>query len=315
VADLAASQIAQAFQSLPDRWIAVLWHTEIEQTNPAELGEILELHPGEVATLRHRAWDGLRQAYVQLQIEDGARPECQPILPLLAAFLGETASSHDRALVSEHLSYCDDCDAICAELADIDAATLRTVVAPVFLGSSAAAYLSAEDAAAVRTGTAEREHPELMPGRPRHASRQPRLASRSRLWIAGVTAAAAAVALALLVTWPATQPTSAHHQQQPQAAVAPTPDGTGTGTPTRSPRNGARPKTDPAAAQQPGSPAGSAGGTGPAGPVSRARATPTADPRPSTPKPSPTSSPSPAPTPSPTASPSPSPTANTDDVS
>jgi hypothetical protein len=313
VADLAASQIAQAFRSLSDRWMTVLWHTEIEQANQAEIGEILDLYPGEVATLRHRAWDGLRQAYAELQIEDGMRRECQLILRLLAAFIGETASSHDRALVSEHLSCCDACDAVWAELADIDAATLRTTVAPVFLGRMAAEYLSAQDAAAVQMATAEAtrgqsglaewEDREPTPGRARHASRQS-LASRPSLWIAAVTAAAAAVVFGLIITLPGAPPTSAHHQQ-PQAALAPVPDGTGTGTPTRPPQKGA------GATRPPGSPAGPAGGLPPAGPVSGTTATPTADPRPSASAPSPapthTSSPAPTPTPSPTPSPSPGP--------
>jgi DNA-directed RNA polymerase specialized sigma24 family protein len=305
VADLAASAIAQAFLSLPDRWMAVLWHIEIEQANPAETGEIVELDTGEVATQCHRAWDGLRQAYVQLQIEYGARSECQPVLRLLPGFVGDTASSPDRAAVSEHLTYCDQCHAVWAELTDIDAATLRTVVAPVFLGSVAEAYLAAGDAPAVPTATAggaygpDWEHREPTPGRARHASRQSRLMSRPSLWIAGVTAAAAVVVLALAVTRPPAPPTSAH--QRPQAALAPVPDGTQAGTPTRSPQAGAT--TDPSSAQ-PGAPAGPAG---PWDPVSGATPTPTANPRPSTPTPSPTPTPTPTSSPSPTATPTPTP--------
>jgi hypothetical protein len=265
----------------------------------------------------HRAWDGLRQAYAQLEIEDGARSECLPVLRLLAAFVGNTASSHDRAAVTEHLTYCDDCNAVWADLADLDTATLRTVVAPVFLGTAAAAFLSAEDADAYymapagaayeQTDTAERERRELMPGRPRHASSRSGLASRPLVWVAGVILVATAVVLALAVTRPGTAQTSAH--QRSQAAGAPVPDGTTTGTPTRSPQAGAT--TDPASSRSPGAAAGSGD---PGDPGSGGSPDPAPDPQPSTSKPSPTpepspsssSSPSPAPSPTPTPTPSPS---------
>src|SRR5918992_422724 len=41
--DLAPNMIARAFRSLPERWQAVLWHTEIEGQRPAEVAPLLGL--------------------------------------------------------------------------------------------------------------------------------------------------------------------------------------------------------------------------------------------------------------------------------
>jgi DNA-directed RNA polymerase specialized sigma24 family protein len=314
VAGLARSQVAQAFRSLPGRWIAVLWHSEIEQTDPAETAEIMGLYPGEVATLCHRAWDGLQQAYVQLQIENGTRPECEPVLRLLSAVMGDTASSHDRAEASEHLRYCDECDAVWSDLADIDAAALRTVVAAVFLGSTAAAYLSVVAPAAAQTATARAacdemgpadwEDGEPMPGG-RHASLRSRRASRPKLWMAGkVIGVAAVIAVGVAVFWPGSPPPSAGQQQPQQAALAPVPGAGGTASPTRSPQPGA---TKPPATRSSGSSARPKGRTDSA-PGSAGKATPTAAPPSPTPAPTQTATPAPTPTPTPTPSPSPSPT-------
>ena len=54
--------IARAFASLPERWQAVLWHTEIEGARPADVAPLLGLTANSVAALAYRAREGLRQA-------------------------------------------------------------------------------------------------------------------------------------------------------------------------------------------------------------------------------------------------------------
>jgi hypothetical protein len=61
-ADLERTMIARAFASLPQRWQAVLWHTEIEGARPAEVATLLGLTANGVAALACRAREGLRQA-------------------------------------------------------------------------------------------------------------------------------------------------------------------------------------------------------------------------------------------------------------
>src|SRR4051812_42217742 len=53
--------VARAFHSLPERWQAVLWHTEVENLTPAEIAPILGLTANGVAALSYRAREGLRQ--------------------------------------------------------------------------------------------------------------------------------------------------------------------------------------------------------------------------------------------------------------
>jgi DNA-directed RNA polymerase specialized sigma24 family protein len=242
-ASLEASMVVRAFRSLPEFWIAVLWHTEIEQTNPAELGLILGATPAEFDMLRSRAWEGLRRAYLREYLaHDGARPECQAVARRLADFVEDALSERDSELVIEHLNYCDECHAVCAELTDIDVA-VRTIVAPVFLGSAAGSYLSAEHAAAAeaaaaematapaetrqarltgaaagRTGTAGAAVLCAVRARLRHAAWQARHASRPLQWAAGAAVLAIAVLLAVIVTAPGSAPAG---KTQQQALAAP----------------------------------------------------------------------------------------------
>ena len=73
VADLERTMIARAFASLPERWQAVLWHTEIEGARPADVAPLLGLTANGVAALAYRAREGLRQAYLQMRPRPGRR--------------------------------------------------------------------------------------------------------------------------------------------------------------------------------------------------------------------------------------------------
>ena len=79
VADLDRSLITKAFLSLPERWSAVLWHTEVEQAKPAEVASLLGVSANSVAALRYRAREGLRQAYLQLHLSGRAEGNCAAI--------------------------------------------------------------------------------------------------------------------------------------------------------------------------------------------------------------------------------------------
>jgi RNA polymerase sigma factor (sigma-70 family) len=74
VADLERTMIARAFASLPERWQAVLWHTEIEGARPADVAPLLGLTANSVAALAYRAREGLRQAYLRLPPGGRRRP-------------------------------------------------------------------------------------------------------------------------------------------------------------------------------------------------------------------------------------------------
>jgi RNA polymerase sigma factor (sigma-70 family) len=241
------SLMAHAFLSLPERWSAVLWHTEIERSSDAEIAPIFGLTRHGVAALRRRAKEGLRQGYLQMHMARVARQACKPTAARLDAFVLNALSKRDSTLVSEHLSECDECQAACAALSDINGA-LRSEVAPIFLGSAAASYLATEmdsDAAAVTGLTAATAGAMTEAADGEYAigaghRRRPRGGggadgSRGTLgtagmrdsnvarWLAGAAAAIVAVSgVALAVTLIGSQtPTRSGHQ--PQAGTTPLP--------------------------------------------------------------------------------------------
>jgi RNA polymerase sigma factor (sigma-70 family) len=141
VASLDRSLIARAFMSLPERWSAVLWHTEIERASLAEVAPIFGLTRNSVAALRQRAKEGLRHAYLKMYVAKVSRPECTPVAERLGSFIRDSLSKRETAKVSQHLDDCEDCRGAFTELTDVNSA-LRGVVAPIFLSNAAASYLA-----------------------------------------------------------------------------------------------------------------------------------------------------------------------------
>jgi RNA polymerase sigma factor (sigma-70 family) len=141
VADLERSMVARAFASLPERWQAVLWQTEIDGSKAAEVASLLGLTANGVAALAYRAREGLRQAYLQMHLSDGGCDECRPVAAKLGAYVRGGLAKREAAAVSAHLDQCADCQDVFAELGDVNVA-LRGILAPIILGSAAAAYLA-----------------------------------------------------------------------------------------------------------------------------------------------------------------------------
>jgi hypothetical protein len=94
--------IARAFRSLPERWQAVLWHTDIEASGPAEIAWLLGLSANSVAALAYRAREGLRQAYLQMHLSEVVRQECRPIAGKLGGYVRDGLSGCDAAKVAAH---------------------------------------------------------------------------------------------------------------------------------------------------------------------------------------------------------------------
>ena len=140
-AGLETALMARAYQALPERSRAVLWHTEVEHDSPADVAPLLGLTRNGVAAQRRRAADDLRQAYLQMHISLITQPGCRPVAERLGAFDRRGLSARDAALVSEHLARCEGCQVVHRELTDI-MATVRGVVAPLVLGPAAAGYLA-----------------------------------------------------------------------------------------------------------------------------------------------------------------------------
>jgi RNA polymerase sigma factor (sigma-70 family) len=278
-ASLDRNLVARAFDSLPERWAAVLWLAEVEDARPAEVALLLGISANSVASLRYRAREGLRQAYLQMHVSH-ARRECQPVAAMLGGYVRGALSRRDARQVDEHLSHCTDCEAARGELDAING-SMRGVLAPVILGSAAAGY------------TAHGGH---LVAAARWLTPATRTLQRIPWHRAGVQMGAG-VAVAVI----ATVVTLARPHQASPGATGPF----GSGPPGM---------TDPVARSGgAGGSGGSGGHAGPGGPGQPASPGPSPSAAPTghdsnSPRPSPSGSASGPPTPSPTTSPRPGPT-------
>ncbi|WP_198303441.1 sigma-70 family RNA polymerase sigma factor [Cellulomonas sp. PSBB021] len=133
--------VARAFHSLPERWQAVLWHTEVEGLPPAEIAPALGLTANGVAALAYRAREGLRQAYLQQHLRDPLDEGCRAVAGSLGAYVRGGLGTRESTKVARHLDDCDECRALVLELGDVNHG-LRAVVAPLVLGLAGLGALS-----------------------------------------------------------------------------------------------------------------------------------------------------------------------------
>ncbi|MEV6607530.1 sigma-70 family RNA polymerase sigma factor [Kutzneria sp. NPDC051319] len=152
VSGLERSLAAKAFARLPERWQAVLWHTEIEGMSPADVAPLLGLTANGVSALAYRAREGLRQAYLQVHLAESTADRCRATVDRLGAWTRGGLSKRETAQVETHLDECERCRALAAELADVNGA-LRAVIAPLVLGVGAAGYLATIGASTAKAAT------------------------------------------------------------------------------------------------------------------------------------------------------------------
>ncbi|GGM46198.1 RNA polymerase sigma factor [Longimycelium tulufanense] len=144
---LERSMAAKAFDRLPERWQAVLWHTEVEGRPAGEVAPLFGLTANGVAALAYRAREGLRQAYLQVHLAESRAEQCRGTVDRLGAWARRGLSRRETAQVEAHLDKCERCRQLAAELSDLNA-SLRAVVAPLVLGPAAAGYLASVGAGA-----------------------------------------------------------------------------------------------------------------------------------------------------------------------
>ena len=141
---------AKAFASLPERWQAVLWHTEIEGEKPAAVAPLLGMTPNGVSALAYRAREGLRQAYLQQHLADVAGDRCRWSTERLGAYVRDGLTKRENKHLQQHLDECAKCTAVYLELVEVNSA-LPALLAPALLGTAATGYLAA---AGVKAGSA-----------------------------------------------------------------------------------------------------------------------------------------------------------------
>ncbi|HEX4816025.1 MAG TPA: sigma-70 family RNA polymerase sigma factor [Nonomuraea sp.] len=212
--ELEKSLIARAYLSLPERWRAVLWHTEVERSKPAEVAPLLGLSANGVAALAYRAREGLRQAYLQMHLRAERPHECRPVLGRLGAYVRGGLTRRDAKTVDDHVSACEECHGVLLELADVNRG-LRVMVGPLVAGPVFGAYAAALAKSAVAGGGTILRGLGLLRRAPRH----------QQAAVAGgvAVAAVAAVALALVSAEKPVEKPATPAIAEPPATVLPTP--------------------------------------------------------------------------------------------
>ncbi|MER5296349.1 sigma-70 family RNA polymerase sigma factor [Streptomyces pharetrae] len=302
----------RAFRSLPERWQAVLWHTEVEDESPSEVAPLFGLDANGTRVLASRAREGLRQAYLQAHVSttlatDG---ECARYADQLGTYARRKLRTRAERGLRKHLEECARCRLAASQIEEVAGGIPAVVPVAVIGWFGAAGYAKAAGlvaggagagtagAAAAAGGTSGGAGGAGTGGAAAEGVGAPVKAGVA----AGVVAvAAAAVALALVgddstprkpvakppVSAPA--PESEPPPPPPPPAPAPAPDPV---PPTK------RPAPRPAVIAPAPAPA----------PVSAPSPTPTPTPPPPTPEaPAPVPTPSPTPTPTPTQAPAPKP--------
>lgn len=141
-----SSAAAKAFASLPERWQAVLWHTEVEGDKPAAVAPLLGLTHNGVSALAYRAREGLRQAYLQQHLVDATEDRCRWTTGRLGAYVRGGPTKRESARVRAHLDDCSRCTAVYLELVEINS-SLPALLAPALLGTAGMGYLAATSGA------------------------------------------------------------------------------------------------------------------------------------------------------------------------
>ncbi|MEU2228137.1 sigma-70 family RNA polymerase sigma factor [Streptomyces sp. NPDC018347] len=320
------SMAMRAFRSLPERWQAVLWHTEVEDESPSEVAVLFGLDANGTRVLASRAREGLRQAYLQAHVSDALADdeECARYADRLGTYARRKLRVRAERGLRRHLAECARCRLAVAQIEEVASGIPGVVPVAVIGWFGAAGYAKAlgivaggagagaAGAAAVGAGGSS--------GGAGGAAASEGLGAPVKAGIAAgvVAVAAAAVALALVNDSRPAGETAAPALSAPSASSAPvvrpgTPAPPTTAPPSAPHRRSPKPVADvpePAGspARTPAPPATPTPATTPQptpGPATKPAPPPTAAPPTTAPPPPPTSAPKPGPTPTPRPTPPP----------
>ncbi|MEU5899985.1 sigma-70 family RNA polymerase sigma factor [Streptomyces venezuelae] len=147
------SMAMQAFRSLPERWQAVLWHTEVEDESPSDVATLFGLDANGTRVLASRAREGLKQAYLQAHVSATLTEseECARYADRLGAYArGGLRTRAERGL-RKHLEECAKCRLAAGQIEDVASGIPAVVPIAVIGWFGAAGY--AKVAALVGGGT------------------------------------------------------------------------------------------------------------------------------------------------------------------
>jgi RNA polymerase sigma factor (sigma-70 family) len=139
------SMAMQAFRSLPERWQAVLWHTEVEDESPSEVATLFGLDANGTRVLASRAREGLKQAYLQAHVSAtlAADEECARYADRLGAYArGGLRTRAERGL-RKHLEECVKCRLAAGQIKEVAGGIPAVVPIAVIGWFGAAGYAKA----------------------------------------------------------------------------------------------------------------------------------------------------------------------------
>ncbi|MEU6776509.1 sigma-70 family RNA polymerase sigma factor [Streptomyces sp. NPDC046759] len=297
------SMAMRAFRSLPQRWQAVLWHTEVEDESPSEVAVLFGLDANGTRVLASRAREGLKQAYLQAHVSaslagDG---ECARYADQLGTFARRKLRIRAERGLRKHLEECAKCRLAAAQIEEVAGGIPGVVPVAVIgwfgaAGYAKAAAIVAGSAGAGAAGAAAATGSSGGAGGAGGAAVSEGLGAPVKAGIAAGVVAVAAAAVALALVNHGHPPAKEVAEPSPSAPVVqpPAPEP----APTRK-----KPSPQPVVLAPRPAPA----------PAPAPKPTPTPAPRPEptptpTPAPTPTPEPRPTPTPTPTPTPPPAPT-------
>ncbi len=112
--------LEEAFRSMPSRWQAVLWLTEVEDLPAREVSARCDLSPGAVAALSYRARKAFTEAYLGAHLMVPTSAQCSETVSLLPAYVRNNIARRHRRLVEAHLQRCRGCSSSEADLRQLN---------------------------------------------------------------------------------------------------------------------------------------------------------------------------------------------------
>ncbi|MEU4463024.1 sigma-70 family RNA polymerase sigma factor [Streptomyces sp. NPDC024017] len=150
------SMAMRAFRSLPERWQAVLWHTEIEDESPSEVATLFGLDANGTRVLASRAREGLKQAYLQAHVSSTLTrdEECARYADQLGTYArGRLRTRAERGL-RKHLEECAKCRLAALQIEEVAGGIPAVVPVAVIGWFGAAGYAKAAGLIAGGAGAA-----------------------------------------------------------------------------------------------------------------------------------------------------------------
>lgn len=259
--------LVKAFQSLPERWRAILWMTEVEDLPVQDAAARLGIAPNAGAALVRRAREGLRRSWLAAHVGGGApAPECRWVVERLPLAERGDATSRHQDRIDAHTATCQDCARAALEIAAV-ARRLPAVLLPIVftVGAAAERLLSgvppvAPDGSTLGRALLDRAEPRGT--RPERAALRTtsRVSSASKAVAVAVVAAAAVVVVGVVLgrsvlAGPALAASSPTDEPPRSVATSTSPDGSGhdpeDGAGTPSPSTTTDPLSPDAPSRQP----------------------------------------------------------------